>query len=513
MSELKPYEETIKRICSLLQSEPTPDVIQGLRDSFDLLNRQLKAGPFLEVFEATLSNIPFSALFSLLAAPDNKLIVIVSELTGQLLRPVTWSMVHQTFEEYIIQGLDHPHPDVKCLVLNQFLKCDLSTDPFSPSYGPHIWKCLAGKQDSESIKLTKRVLAHLCRCPQGMDYLFTDESMKGVRKLLAGKEEERFRTYDVIVAAVGGSDSAFEFFKQEGIVDMFMNEGRSKDILVIMSFYEQLPDICATTAPFEYMDEQGVFQRALENLSDTADEGVTGSLLRTASLKLFARMVDAKGLDPQQFLERYPVATVIREIIEDHSHSRYDSTVTAINCLGAIGNNPAALEYLAEEDKALAALASLYNSSTGELRIECLKAIACIFGHSQAPTSTASQACFDLYMRLCDGKFLSSLVKEIMKGFEESCIAAFAVIQKMASHAWGVREIASVQNILSFLLTRDPSRGKTVQQWQYSAIESLAAATEAKASFDEETYKRLQKYVNNGPFYVESVPRVAMATS
>ncbi|KAJ2499506.1 hypothetical protein GGI11_007953, partial [Coemansia sp. RSA 2049] len=105
----KEYVATIKQICEFLQSDPTPDVIQGLRDSFSNLSMHLKAGPFLEVFETTISNIPFGALFSLLAAPDNKLIVSVADVTGQLLNPVTWTMVHQTFEDYIIQGLAHPH--------------------------------------------------------------------------------------------------------------------------------------------------------------------------------------------------------------------------------------------------------------------------------------------------------------------------------------------------------------------------------------------------------------------
>ncbi|KAJ1952160.1 hypothetical protein GGI12_006317, partial [Dipsacomyces acuminosporus] len=125
----KEYENTIKKICTLLQSDPTPEVIRALRQSFEDLGKQLRAGPFLEVFETTLSNIPFSALFSLLAAPDNKLIVIVAEVTGLLLKPVTWSMVHQTFEDYIIQGLGHPHRTVRCLVLSQFLKCTNKTDP------------------------------------------------------------------------------------------------------------------------------------------------------------------------------------------------------------------------------------------------------------------------------------------------------------------------------------------------------------------------------------------------
>ncbi|KAJ1842992.1 hypothetical protein LPJ73_005625 [Coemansia sp. RSA 2703] len=131
MQDEKDYTKTIKLICELLQSDPTPEVILGLRESFETLSKQLRTGPFLEVFETTLSNIPFAALFSLLAAPDNRLIATVAEVTGQLLKPVTWAMVHQTFEEYIIQGLDHPHPVVKCLVLNQFLKCEGSSDPVS----------------------------------------------------------------------------------------------------------------------------------------------------------------------------------------------------------------------------------------------------------------------------------------------------------------------------------------------------------------------------------------------
>ncbi|KAJ2090253.1 hypothetical protein GGI09_006170, partial [Coemansia sp. S100] len=63
----KEYNKTIKQICILLQSEPTTEIIQGLREEFENLSKQLKAGPFLEVFETTLSNIPFAALFSLLA--------------------------------------------------------------------------------------------------------------------------------------------------------------------------------------------------------------------------------------------------------------------------------------------------------------------------------------------------------------------------------------------------------------------------------------------------------------
>ncbi|KAI8325264.1 hypothetical protein GQ54DRAFT_327017 [Martensiomyces pterosporus] len=509
MSE-KEYECTIKRICTLLQSEPTPDVIQGLRESFGSLGKQLKAGPFLEVFETTLSNIPFSALFSLLAAPDNKLIVIVAEVTGLLLKPVTWAMVHQTFEEYIIQGLGHPHPNVKCLVLSQFLKCEQAKDPFSPQYGPHIWKCLEGKGENEATKLAKQVLIHLCKIGMGLEYLFTSESLAVVKQTLAGNEGERFRVYDVVAAAVAESESAFEFFRQEGIVETFLEEEDRRDVLVVMNFYELVPDLCASPTSFEYLDSQGVFKRVLKELTDSEEDSVTTSLLRTAGLKLLSRVVDAKGVQADSFLEQYAVAPILRDMILRESG---EARVAAISCLGAIGNNPQALEYLAKEDTALSALATAYNGSLGRLRVECLQAIACVFGHSQTPGAATSQACYDLYMRLSDGKLLVDLTKEIMKGFEESCVAAFAVFQKLSWHAWGVREIASYQNITNFLLTRDASRGKTVQQWQFATIESIVASPSAKDAFGDEDYTRLRRYVNEGPFFVNSVPQVALKSS
>ncbi|KAJ2736037.1 hypothetical protein IW152_001160 [Coemansia sp. BCRC 34962] len=498
----------------LLQSEPTTEVIQGLREAFENLSKQLKAGPFLEVFETTLSNIPFAALFSLLAAPDNRLVAIVAEVTSQLLKPVTWAMVHQTFEEYIIQGLDHPHPVVKCLVLDQFLKCDRDTEPFSPQYSQHIWMCLESKNDTDATKLAKKVLEHLCAVGMATDYLLTGESIKAMRQVLgSGGESQRFRVYDVVAAASARSDAIFEILRQEGIIDMLLKESSADDVLVLMNFYELLPTMCASPASFEYLDNAGIFVDALACIDKAeGDSSVTGSLLRVAGLKLFSQMVDTGGVRPGPFLEKYPIAPRLGQMLLATEASG-ELTTTAINCLGAIGNNADALEYLAKEKTALAALASVYDRSIGQLRVECMQAVACIFGHSASPSKSASQACYELYERLADGKLLASLVKEIMKGFEESCVAGLAVIQKMTLHAWGVREIASHQNAINYLLMRDSSRGRLVQQWQFAAIESMAKSEQAVVEFDAATLAQIQKYVRDGPYYVSTAPQVALGSS
>ncbi|KAJ1959028.1 hypothetical protein GGI12_004552, partial [Dipsacomyces acuminosporus] len=222
------------------------------------------------------------------------------------------------------------------------------------------------------------------------------------------------------------------------------------------------------------------------------------------------------GVNAAQFLEKYHVAQIVSSTLQSYSSSSVgngDAVVTAINCLGAIGNNPDALEYLAKEDRTLSALAAVYNQSSGSLRVECLQAVACIFGHSETPSAATSQACYDLYMRLSGGKLLVDLTKEIMKGFEETCVASFAVFQKLSLHAWGVKEIASHQNIVNFLLTRDSSRGKNIQQWQFAAIQSIADSPKAKEAFEADDYARLVRYVNDGPYFVASMPQVALKSS
>ncbi|KAJ2797889.1 hypothetical protein H4R20_005024 [Coemansia guatemalensis] len=509
----KEYARNIKQVCELLQSEPTPDVIQRLRDAFDNLSKQLRTGPFLEVFEATISNIPFSALFSLLTAPDNRLIVTVAEVTAQLLRPLNWTMVHETFEEYIIQGLDHPHPVVKSLVLNQFLKCEQKTDPFSSKYGPHIWQCLEGKGDSDTTKLAKKVLEHLCAIDMCLDYLLSEKSMQTIKTLLSGDESQRFRVYDVVVAAIKQSDSVFEFFRQEGVVDLLLKEAETNDVLVAMNFYELIPALCTSSVPFDYLDTAGVFDKALAQIrSAKIEETATSSLTRMSALKLFVRTANAGGISPAKFLEKYAIVPELTELML-LPDPRSDIKTTAIACLGTIGSSSEALEYLGSEKAALEALVSVYNSSLADLRIECLRTISCIFGYSATPSGTASQICYELYTKLDNGKFLVGLTKEIMKGFEESCIAGFSVIQKMALHAWGVHEIASYQNIVNFLLMRDPSRVKTAQQWQFAVIESIVNSPDAKKEFDGETLAQLSRYAREGPYYIGSAPRVALQGS
>ncbi|KAJ2771014.1 hypothetical protein IWQ56_001947 [Coemansia nantahalensis] len=491
------HAQDISEICDLLRSEPTSDVIHRLRERFDSLGKHLRAGPFMEVFEAVLGKIPFSALFSLFTAPDNKLIVAVADVTGLLLKPVTWPMVHQTFEEYIVQGLAHPHPAVRTLVLNQLLKCNQATD--------------SGKSDSDVTTLARRVLVQLCEAGMAPDHLLSGDSVAAVRALLAGGESQRFRVYDVVVAAVRQSDSAFERLRQEGIVELLVQEAVAQDVLVAMNFYELVPALCASPVPFEYLDAAGVFGNALEQIRKAkSDDTAAGSLIRLAALKLFTRMVDAGGVVPAQFLEKYPVACELAELaLADDSRS--DTKANAVACIGTIGSNTEALGYLATEKTALNALVTVYNGAVGGLRVECLRAVSCIFGHSPAPDGTASQACYELYERLDNGKFLGGLVKEIMKGFEESFAAALSVVQKMALHAWGVHEIAAHKNMVSFLLKRDSSRVKAAQQWQFAAVQSIVNSPDAKAEFDSDTLAQLTRFVREGPYYAgAAIARVAL---
>ncbi|KAJ2848727.1 hypothetical protein GGI22_005676, partial [Coemansia erecta] len=371
-----------------------------------------------------------------------------------------------------------------------------------------------GKNDTEATKLAKRVLLHIFSVDSVTDHLLDKASLEVVNAILAGGESQRFRVYDVITIAASKSENIFELFRQKGIIDMFVKEGESGDILAVMSWHELLPIFCASTVAFNHLDSLGVFSKALQQLesSDAEATSATDSLTRVSVLKLFSRMVDAPGVKPAEFFAKYDIAPVLGKFISLEG-SEGELKSTAISCLGMIGNNTAVLEYLAAEKTALDALVETYGRSIGQLRVECLQTIACIFGHAPEPTSTSSQACYELYTQLAQGKFLASVIQEIMKGFEESCVAGFAAIQKMAMHAWGVREIASYKTVVNFLLTRDSKRVKAAQQWQFSTVQTIAESKDARSVFAPDDYSRLTRYAKEGPYYVNTTPQVAMESS
>ncbi|KAJ2726570.1 hypothetical protein GGI07_000512 [Coemansia sp. Benny D115] len=525
MPEEKDYEKTVGQICELLQTDPTPKTIKDLRDAFDELRKQLVAGPFLQVFETTLSRIPFSALFSLLAAPDNKLIVSVAEVTRLLLRPVAWSIIHKTFEEYIVQGLKHPHRDVRYLVLEQFIKYKDKSEPLSVEYGPHIWLCLRGKVENDTTLIAQKVLSNLYNEGVGTEYLFSEKCKSAIATVLSGDELQRFRVYNVMADARLRHYTQLDPFIECGIMDAFMKEGSPDDLLVACNYYETLSALCENRACYSYFAGQGVFVSAFDVFvaaKDPSQEDRT--ILGIAVIKMFTRLAGSCGIQMETFFKKYPLIRDLGQLVREDGDPMNRLKKVSIACLGAIGYNPLLLIHLAKEKAALDALVSGYKSSVGEMRVCYLQAFSCIFGHPEERTTResvvveveatkCSQICYELYMDLGGGELLAGVTKEIMKGFEDSCVAGLSVLQKLALHVWGVREMANHQNIVNFLLLRNASRSREVQQCQYATVKSFVNAYPAKEAFDEDTYGRLVKYVREGPYFANAVPQVALESS
>ncbi|PWA03083.1 hypothetical protein BB558_000761 [Smittium angustum] len=484
-SQENDYNQAIFDVCDLLQNATTPEAIKQLIEAFNKLTGFLKAGPFLEIFEAILTNISFAALFSLLAAPDNRLIVSVVDLTERLLQPVTWDMIHEKFEEFIIIGLEHPHPR------------------FNPMYSTYIWSYLKGETDSELTTYASNVLNILSKYPKGIDELYTESSLTNIRSLLNMDTSHRFLVYEIMSSSILNSPNAVEYFKQEGLLEKFVAEFQNDDPLALINAMELVPVTCKSEDFSEYLVTTPILSKISHLISPGEPEF---DFLKSAALKTFSRLSDSKGLNYSQVCIEHSFFKKIVECMEQSN----DTTLklTTIECLGILGFNPDVLRFLSKEKLVINAFTSIFESSAGSARVECYKTLSCILEKTPPIEEDISEINHNIYISIKGGNLLPILVRSSMEVFQDVSFSALSVLQKLGLYKWGQRELSQSQQFTNLIL--DTSRDSLfIKELKLSIASSIVASSSFLEMFPEDSALKLKRLAS-GKATESAAPQVAL---
>ncbi|PVU97535.1 hypothetical protein BB561_000472 [Smittium simulii] len=508
------YNDTIEQVCELLQTATTPEAINELSAGFNRLSQDLTPplflflrvdGPFLEIFEAILTNISFSALFSLLAAPDNRLIVSVVELTEKLLEPVTWDMIHEKFENFICLGLDHPHTKVKILVLNQFLRCNLLSGKFNPNYAPSIWECLIGDSNSNHVNLSLNVLIHLSSYKNCAKFIYTEESLAVIHDILAMDTSHRFRVYDIVANTIINSEDATSIFEKNDILSKFASEFKSNDSLIIVNALELLPKMTQNKTAADYFISQNILDLLSDFIKDPEILGVKYDFLRSFSLKTFSKLINSKGLDFISISNKYSFINTLSKHLDQSS----DITlrITSITCLGILALNSDFLKHLDTEYEILDQFLQILQSATGDVKLESLRTFSCIL-EKNPPIDTKVDEINQKLFKKC----FAFLLKTIINNIEDQAIASFSVIQKFILYTWSHNIVSQSQSFLSFLVEKSDF-SLTLQDLKFSVITVITKNEKFLESIPEPFSGKLLLAANkNTKIESDAIPSVATLT-
>ncbi|PVV04188.1 hypothetical protein BB560_001328 [Smittium megazygosporum] len=447
------YKVAIDEACELLQSATTPEAIKELVKAFDKLSDYLTHGPFLEVFEAILTNIAFSTLFSLLAAPDNRLIVSVANLTQKLLEPVTWDMIHEKF--------GHPHPKVKLMVLSQILRCDLSTDQFDVDYSPAIWECLIGKDEDQHINMALN-LGSFENC---VDFIYTQESISVIKKIMAIDYSHKFRVYDVIATSISNSDAVASVLIESNVLLSLVLDFSSSDPLAVSNCLNLLPKMTSSRTFCEYIASQNVFD-------------VISGLMKTGE-------IDGVSYD---FAKSF--------------------SISAVQALGDIASDREVLKSLYQQKHLLNEYISLMDSAIEDLKLQCLSTFVAILEKPIPINSEIADINHTLFSKLNNGDFLQTLLKNCSGVFDEEIFFSLKIIKYMIDYPWGYKELAQSQNFLNFLIEKS-NLNSSLKELKFSIISFFVKHQDFEKMVPDPQASKLKTIASNDSHDVlETIPAV-----
>ena len=172
---------------------------------------------------------------------------------------------------------------------------------------------LVGSDDISIASKASNVLVSLVSQGDAANVLVSAPVVAEMRVIASKSDIVRFRVYDLIVTLCCASESSLAFCDETQLLQPFLDEVSTGDILVQLNALELLRTLAACQHGRNYLESKGTFQKLAENLNQaTADP--LASLIVPGLMKFFG---SAAHFQPD-LMARYPNFThTMFNLIED----------------------------------------------------------------------------------------------------------------------------------------------------------------------------------------------------
>ncbi|XP_050343371.1 26S proteasome non-ATPase regulatory subunit 5 [Nymphalis io] len=456
-----------------------------------------------------IKNIGISKIFQCLNSSDKIQVELTCEVIKICFEKFEAGEVIKTYTSYIMYLLRHENDSVRRLAINEVYKT-LTKDAMLLPLPKYIDLYVATAQmvcdqdvgiSNQAVFITSNL---------------SDEAypkvLEEIKIALECNSSSKCNTYEIIVNISSKSLDLFNLCVDQGYIDFMANELQSDDILYQLNILELLSQLAIKPHGINYLIKQGILLKISE-LVKGFHQNPFGGLLIPGYMKFFGSIAHYY---PNEIFQKYPV---LLESLFDALDSK-DATIlpVALDTLGFIGTT-------IEGKMCLMALGSKYTqiveklgfiikNSPTELKIRSLHCVANLIGIDKDPKAKVDP--LENRVTLMTREWFRSLSKQpdsmvvlfenCKNPFPDITLAALTLLNAVCQHKWGEELVARTAGFIEYLLDRSVNFTKESKEIKYEIIKLLSHST----VFDENMLTRLQKYVEQGPFYTELVTQVAM---
>lgn len=224
----------------------------------------------------------------------------------------------------------------------------------------------------------------------------------------------------------------------------------SDDVLLKLSVIQVLGEFAKSLDGFQVLVDAGVVDNMAQALSDPDDP--MASLLLPGVLDFFATLARTPGMDFAGMAQRGALLECVAREVYSADPALQGA---AIGAIGSLGQSESGLQLLATGHApyngcasltASAALLASVDGGKADIQIAALNASAlCLGAQTDAVSSASRHEFYKAWSQSLKGGVSAPtlLLKLVALPFDDVRGAAYHVIQSIASHAWGVRALAS----------------------------------------------------------------------
>ncbi|KAI8368717.1 26S proteasome non-ATPase regulatory subunit 5 [Blakeslea trispora] len=463
-----------------------------------------------------LNQVPLQLFYLGFSAEDERLTTVLCEVINKILQPFSYDQImSEENKDFLIQGLTHFTPEIRYLSLQQVFKCLASDQHVSEMTHSDVFPLVVATiafQDAHTANKASDLLLQISKTPSGQEAFFGPTCIAMLKQLLQVNGTISFRVYDLLIKVATYSDSNFERCEASGLLEAFVYELSSDDLLLKINAIELLNEIAVTPSGLKFLEKSNLIETIATVLDNPDDTDVVVQLVKCAVLKFFGNLGENKAIAFEPLSVQYRLLNRIGQCLES---SNGEILIVTVSTLGLLGSHADGLKMIyGYQNKALIhRLLEIYSASVSQLKSVCLQTISKWLSVSDNNEQEIESLTYDIYHHI-EGRpsTLLSIVKEAKQPDDSLRIAAFAVMQSIACHTWGIQNMANSSEFMNYILNRTTEHDEQGQTWKYAIIQTMARAPNASNVFGNH-YQQLQVYVRQGAFFRVIEPVAAVENS
>ncbi|EGF79418.1 hypothetical protein BATDEDRAFT_89502 [Batrachochytrium dendrobatidis JAM81] len=371
-----------------------------------------------------------------------------------------------------------------------------------------VIQCIAF-ENSQVAEMASSFLKQLGRHPFALEALLSPDNISTMDRLSSESITVKLRIYDLLVNISMSSQSAFDYCAQQGALSSLTGVIFQNDLLESINVIEILTSFTETPNGYFFLEKAGVISQLFDALQISPNvDDIVSRLTTCATIKFWGMLIFNQHQYAEAIQTRFDILGALQPFLEESDSDIKDAIFVAV---ANFGSREEGLTILYQQSIFLDTIIAMCRSSTGDAKLSLLRTYSCLLGVGSIDNDQTERMTLHIFEKLETHGLSIKQLMQLTKGtIEELSVAAYAVLNGVLSHTWGIEKLAHSSEFSEYVVSRHLGAIKSAQEWHMSLVRTILDHPARVTKLGGLIQEKLEAYKRQGVYYTESQPIIAM---